>query len=176
MGLKAASIGFLRRDDGATAVEFALIAVPFLALLLFSIQVTIIFFADQALMTFNESISRNILTGGTQKLGLTQAQFKAQVCAKLPSLFSCNRLYLDVRSATVFSNANTSTPTMTYDASGKVSNTFQYDPGGPGSIVVVKMMYLWPVVGTLLGTLSNQANNNWLVMSTVALKSEQYAS
>lgn len=176
MDLKRTSIGFLRRDDGATAVEFALIAVPFLALLLFSLQVAIIFFADQALQTFNESVSRNILTGSTQQLGLTQGQFKTQVCAKLPSLFSCSRLYLDVRNAGAFSGADTSAPSLTYDGSGNVTNTFQYAPGGPGSIVIVKMMYLWPVVGTLIGSLSNQGNSNWLIMSTIVLRSEQYAS
>lgn len=169
--------GFVKDAQGSTAIEFALIAAPFLALILFALQLAIVFFADQVLLTFNESVSRNILTGYTQGQGLTREQFKAQLCAKLPTLFSCNRFAVDVQSATAFSSAVTSTPAdLSIDGTGHITNVFAYDPGTSGSVVVVRMMYVWPVVGTILGTLSNQGVGNHLILSTAVFQNEQYGS
>jgi len=39
---------------------------------------------------------------------------------------------VDVETASSFSNANTSTPTLTFNAQGQVSNAWQYQPGNPG--------------------------------------------
>jgi hypothetical protein len=51
-----------------------------------------------------------------------------------------------------------------------------YQPGGPGDIVVVRLMYQWPVYVSLLGLngLANMAGNNRLMMSTVAFRNEPY--
>ena len=41
--------GFARREDGAVAVEVAIIAAPFIALTLATLQTTLAFFAGQVL-------------------------------------------------------------------------------------------------------------------------------
>ena len=65
-------------------------------------------------------------------------------------MFNCaGGLYVDVKSYTSFASVNTSKP---IDSSGNLqTGTFGYQPGGPGDIVVVRLMYQWPVYVSLLG-------------------------
>ena len=52
---------------------------------------------------------------------------------------------------------------------------FGYQPGGPGSIVVVRLMYQWPVYVSLLGlNLADSAGSKRLLISTVAFRNEPY--
>jgi Flp pilus assembly protein TadG len=166
--------GFWRRRDAAAAVEFALVAAPFLALILAIIQVGLIIYASQSLQTMAAGASRLILTGQVQTQNMTQAQFDQAVCGD-PILFSCSGLMVDVRTYSSFSGADTSMPTLTYDAHGNVSNNWQYSPGGPGDIVVMRLMYRWPVfMGPLGLNLSNLGDGYRLLMATSAFKNEPY--
>ena len=77
---------FCLSGDGTTAVEFAFIAPPFLALLIAILQLTAFLFAQQALQTAVVAAGRLILTGQVQNAGLTQTQFKTNdVCPLLPA-------------------------------------------------------------------------------------------
>lgn len=164
---------FITDDNGATAVEFALVAPPFLALLVGIIQTFLAFFASQLLETVVTQSSRLILTGQVQAASMTQSQFAQQVCAQVAILFNCNGLMIDVGAYTAFSAANTSTPTLSFNSQGQVTNTWQYNPGTPGQIVVVRVMYQWPVFGGPLGfTLSNLSNGNRLIMASAAFQNE----
>src|SRR6185312_1528924 len=87
----------LSDTSGATAVEFALLSIPLIALILFSLQLAIVSFYDQALQTATEQAARQLMVGSAQDSGLTQAQFKSAVCAKA-SMFSCSGLMVDVQS------------------------------------------------------------------------------
>ena len=58
---------------------------------------------------------------------------------------------------------------------GNLDNNFGYQPGGPGDIVVVRLMYQWPVYVSLLGlNLSDLSGGKRLLMSTVAFRNEPY--
>jgi hypothetical protein len=82
---------------------------------------------------------------------------------------------VDVQTAPSFAGANTSTPTLTFDKSGNVTNAWQCQPGSPGDIVVVQVMYQWPVfLGPLAFNLSNLSNGKRLLMSSAAFKNEPY--
>ena len=98
------------REDGAAAVEFALVAVPFLALLFAIIETALVFFAGQYLETVVADSSRLIMTGQVQSQGMTQSQFLNQLCGKIVALFNCNSLIVDVQKYTAYSGANTSLP------------------------------------------------------------------
>lgn len=164
---------FLRRQDGATTVEFALVAAPFLALLFAIIQTAVVFYAGQVLETAAASSARLVLTGQAQAAGFDQNAYRNAVCGKLSGLISCsNSLYIDVRSYSQFSSVNNSLPV---DANGNLTNNFVYQPGGPGDIVVVRLIYQWPMYVSLLGlNLSNSAGSNRLLISTVAFRNEPY--
>src|SRR5882672_2109471 len=87
---------FTRQEDGATAVEFAMVAAPFLALVFAIIETAVVFFAGQTLETAVADSSRLIMTGQAQTAGFNQAAFKDAVCAKIFGLFNCqNGIYVD---------------------------------------------------------------------------------
>jgi Flp pilus assembly protein TadG len=160
----------------AAAVEFALVAAPLIALILASLQIAIIFFFDQTLQTASQSAARQLMTGVAQNASYTPAQFKAAVCANAPSPFQCGNVMVDVQSGNSFSNIDTAPITLTYDSHGVVSNTWSYSPGNPGDIVIVRVMYNWPVIGGPLAlNLANQPNGNRLLMATVVFKNEPYS-
>jgi Flp pilus assembly protein TadG len=172
---------FVADRKGATAVEFALIGPPFLALLVAIIQSFLVFFAQQYLETAVNESSRTILTGQeqAQAQNLTQAQaqalFAKAVCSNLVILFNCNNLMIDVEVAGSWSSANTGMPTLTFDSNGNVTNTWQFSPGNQGDIVVVRVMYQWPVfLGPLGFNLANLPNGNRLIMSSTAFMNEAY--
>ena len=166
---------FARDRGGAAALEMALVAVPFFALLIAALQIGLFFLCQSALEVATEKAARTVLTGSAQSSGLTQQQFLASVCSKLPSILACANLMVDAQVYSSFSGANTSTPTMSYNGSGAVSNQWNYNIGGPNDIVVLRVMYLLPVVSAPLGfKISNTLNNKRLLMATAVFKNEPY--
>jgi Flp pilus assembly protein TadG len=166
---------------GATAVEFALVATPFLALLVALFETALVFFASRVLDEVTEEASRYILTGQAQQANLTQAQFNNYICtstntaALVSALFNCNNLMVNVQNYTSFASASTGSPTLTFNANGAVANTWTYSPGAAGSIVVLQVMYQWPIVlGPLGFNLSNLSNGKRLLVSTAVFKNEPY--
>lgn len=164
----------VRQQDGAAAVEFALVAAPFLALLFAILETALVFFSGQTLETAAVDSARLIMTGQAQTQNLDQSTFKNAVCAKIYALFDCNAgIYVDVRTFTSFATISTANP---IDANGNLVNNFVYQPGGPGDIVVMRLMYQWPIYVSLLGlnALSNMSGNNRLLVATVTFRNEPY--
>ena len=168
---------FAGDSRGATAVEFALIAAPFLALIIALVQTFLVFFAQQMLESVVRQSGRLVMTGQVQSAQMTQAVFKQKVCDQIVILFNCTGLMVDMQVATSWTSANTGMPTLTFDSTGKITNTWQYNPGDAGDIVVLRVMYVWPVVlGPLGFNLSNLTNGNRLIMSSAAFQNEPGAS
>ena len=161
-------------NDGVTAVEFALIAPVFLAVLVAIVETGIFLFAQQTLQTAAMTAGRLFMTGKGQTSGLSETAFKNTVCPSIQPLFDCNKLMVDVRSYASFTGANASTPTLAYDAAGNVTNSWSYDPGSPGDVVVVRLMYQYPVLGSLGFSLSNLANGSSMMMGATAFRVEPY--
>jgi Flp pilus assembly protein TadG len=169
-----AACRFARHQDGAAAVEFALVAVPFLALLFAILETALVFFAGQTLETAAATSARLIMTGQAQNAGYTQDNFKTQVCNSLAgSMFDCsNGVFVDVKTYASFSAVNTASPIVngTFDPT-KVA----YNPGTQGSIVVVTLYYQWPIYVTLLGdNLSNLNGGSLLLVATSVFRNEPY--
>lgn len=173
---------FLRRKDGAAAVEFGLVALPFFALMFAIIETALVFFAGQVLETAVADSGRLILTGQAQSKKFDAAKFKAEVCGadptqnpgyKMYGLFDCEGgLQVDVRTYTSFAAINNAKP---IDADGKLTFTPTYAPGGPGQIVVVRLAYAWPIHVSLLGySLSDLAGGNRLLLATAAFRNEPF--
>lgn len=164
---------FARKNDGAAAVEFAMVAAPFLALVFAILETALVFFAGQVLETAAADSARLILTGQVQKGGLSESQFKQEVCNRIYGLFDCTGgIIVDVRTYNSFSAATMSKP---IDANGNVTFTPAYQPGSAGDIVVVRLLYEWPVYVKLLGlNLADLSNGKRLIMATAAFRNEPY--
>lgn len=163
---------FRRNRRGSAAVEFALVAPLFFALLFAILETAIVFFAGQVLETVAQNSARMILTGQAQTAAYSQSQFQTYVCSQIPALFSCGNVYVDVESYPSFSNV---TINSQIDGSSNFINNMQYNPGGPGDIVVVRLFYQWPLIVTGLGyNISNLTGSKRLLVATAAFRNEPY--
>jgi Flp pilus assembly protein TadG len=166
---------FIRRQDGAAAVEFALVVVPFLGLMFAIIETALVFFADQTLETAVADSARLIMTGQAQTQKLDITGFKNAVCARIYGLFDCqNGIYVNVQTYSSFGGISYTPP---LDSNGNlVTSNFGYQPGGPGDIVVVQLFYQWPIYVSLMSltSLSNMANHKRLLVATAAFRNEPY--
>ena len=164
---------FRRNRRGSAAVEFALVAPIFFAVLFAIIELALVFFASQMLETVTQDTSRLIMTGQAQNASYTQASFKDAVCAKLTVMFDCvNGVSIDVQSYKQFSTVDVADP---IDAGKNFVPPNNYLPGGPGDIVVVRLFYKWPLFVTGLGfNPANIAGNKRLLTATAAFQNEPY--
>jgi Flp pilus assembly protein TadG len=164
---------FVRRQEGAAAVEFALVAAPFLALTFAILETAMVFFAGQTLEAAAADSARLIMTGQAQSAGYSAAQFKTQVCNRIYGLFDCaNGMMVDVKTYTSFSSINTAMPV----ANGQVNTaSMSYTPGEPGDIVVVSLYYKWPIYVSMLGNkLDNLNGGDRLLAATSVFRVEPY--
>lgn len=163
---------FRRADDGVAAVEFALVAGPFLFLLFAIIEMAMVFFAGQVLETATASASRLIMTGQAQSKNFDQTAFKNEICNKTNALMNCAGIAVDVRTYTSFGSASTSSPVT----SGAVNYSgMTYSQGAGGDIVVVRAVYEWPVLMPTFGlTIGDLSNGKRLLMATAAFRNEPF--
>ena len=167
---------FIRQQDGATAIEFALVALPFLALTFAILETALVFFAGQTLEAAAADSGRLIMTGQAQTGGFDKDAFKTAVCDRISGLFDCtNKLYVDVQTYSSFSSSSTAVNTSPIQ-NGKFDNTkVEYNPGGAGDIVVVTLYYEWPIYLSLLGNhLDNLNGDKRLLVATSVFKNEPY--
>jgi Flp pilus assembly protein TadG len=182
--LRKALRRFRSSRRGSAAVEFALVAPVFFALLFAIIETAIMFFASQVLETVTQNSARVVLTGQAQSGSVTacavsgvstpctQATFKTYVCNQIPALFDCSKLYVDVTSFSSFSGV---TLPSHIEGSGNFDTSTSYSPGNAGDIVVVRLFYQWPLFVTGLGyNISNLAGSKRLLVATAAFKNEPY--
>ena len=168
---------FARTDDGAAAVEFGLVVAPFLALVFAIMETAIIFFSGQALETAVADSARLIMTGQAQTQGYQAADFKNAVCSHVFGLFDCQaKLMVDVTTYgyTNFAGAQAAKPVY---QNGQLQQNFNFNTGGPGCIVVARVMYQWPVWAPGLNlSLGDNGPNQRLLMATAAFRNEPYGA
>jgi Flp pilus assembly protein TadG len=165
----------LRQQDGSAAVEFALVAAPFLALTFAILETAIIFFASQTLEATAADASRLIMTGQAQAANYSQADFKTAVCARVYALFDCaNGMTVDVKTYNSFSSVNSTPPVN----NGVFDPTkASYSLCGPGAIQVVTLYYQWPTYVSFYGnSLSNLNGNQRLLIATSVFRNEPYGA
>src|ERR1700760_2196052 len=157
---------FRRSRRASAALEFAMVAPIFFALLFAIIETAMMFFASQVLETITQNSARMIFTGQAQQASYTQAQFATYVCSQVPALFDCSQIYIDVENYPSFTNV---TSANQIDASGNFINNMQYSPGGAGDIVVVRLFYQWPIFVTNLGyNITNLSGSKRLLTASAA--------
>ncbi len=173
---------FRRNQDGATAVEFALVAAPFFALMFAIIETALLFFADQTFDTAVATAARLIRTGQAQEAGMSASAFKTAICnpdltkdlSGLGALFDCSKIKVVVETKATFGEIDLALP---IDPTTKELNvTENYQPGIGGNIVVVRAYYEWPTLVPGLGNnLADMPNGTRLLVATAAFRNEPFS-
>ncbi|MBD8892329.1 TadE/TadG family type IV pilus assembly protein [Roseibium litorale] len=166
--------GFKRDQRGVTAIEFAAVGIPFFMLLFGLIEFGLAFFVNQALDHATFESSRLLRTG--QARNFSKDQFATDLCENLSVLCVATRIEIDVRSFEDFAALADpdSLPDMT-DASGKSTGTSSYTPGKASSIMVVRVLYRWPMFTSFTRMDAGDTGNmERLLYSTAVFRNEPY--
>lgn len=183
---------FSAASDGATAVEFAMVAFPFFLLIFAILEIAMVFMISTTLDASMTTAARTIRTGelqtGNAALATpkTPAQlagdFKTQICANLGWLQgSCStNLDVDVRTFTQFNNVDNSDPIQVTGSGASQTRTFNaaattFTPGGPQDIVLVRAYYHYQVLTPLLNPgLVELSNGQSLITTATVFRNEPY--
>jgi Flp pilus assembly protein TadG len=170
---------FARQQDGAAAVEFALVAVPFLALTFAIIETALVFYAGQVLETAATDTGRMVMTG--QGASWTVSDFQNQLCGQAGSptainaLFNCQKIGISVQTYASFANAATGDSAAPPTTGGNIDQTkMPFAPGGPNCIIAVQLYYQWPVYVSLLGDNLSNFGSDRLLVATSVFRNEPY--
>jgi Flp pilus assembly protein TadG len=176
---RSSRFGSRLRDDekGFTAVEFAIVAMPFLMLLFGTITVGLYFFVTFSLENAVEQGARLIRTGQAQTSNppMTTTQFKTVVCNNAPSFIDCvGKLRVNVVSASAFSSL--SAPGCTDTSGNLVPDAAESNvPGAAGDAVLVTVCYEWTLAGSLpFLKLGKMANGAALIQAATTFRTEPY--
>ena len=164
---------FGRDRSGASALEFALVAVPLILLLLAVLQLGLVFLGNYMLEHATAQGARLIRTGQAQTQGFDAAAFKNEVCKHLTAPLSCSGLKLDVRRFTNFSSTELTNP---LDAGGAMKTSFSYDPGNGGDVVVVRGFYEFeiPSLFPVEISMGNMQGGSRVLVATAAFRNEPF--
>jgi Flp pilus assembly protein TadG len=166
---------FGRNRKGSAAVEFALIAPVFFALLFAIIETGLMFFANQILETLAQESARQIMTGQSQAANNNAGTFITNVvCGQPQPVLNCNNISVDVESDPAqFSNLNIAYPVT---SGGFDPSKLKFNPGGSCSVVTVTLYYQWQMFVVGLGyNVSNLNGNIRLLSATAAFRNEPYS-
>jgi len=166
-------LGRLRDDrSGTTALEFAIVATPFFALMMAIMEVSLVFFANFTLENAVDQAGRMIRTGQVQEQGFNENQFKQEICNNSSALFDCmSELNIDVMKFNDFQGVSIPDP---LDANGELKSDFGYDPGTPGDVIVVRAFYEWKLFAQIPGGLGNMPSGGRLLVATAAFRNEPF--
>jgi Flp pilus assembly protein TadG len=172
--LPSAARRLIRKKDGAAAIEFAIVAAPFLALMMAIIETSLVFFSSQVLETAAADAGRFIMTGQAQNQAtkFDANTFADWIIANYGFGFNRSNIYVDVKKYNSFGSIGMSNPV---DANGNFNLNPGYDAGGPGDIIVVRVFYTWPTFTHILGfNMSNVNGGMRLLSATSVFRNEPY--
>ncbi|MBL4854121.1 MAG: pilus assembly protein [Robiginitomaculum sp.] len=180
--------GALRKNrDGTTAIEFAILGVPFMALLFGIVEISVLFFVTSTTHHAVAEVSRQIRTGEFQSTGGGAEEFKDAICAAMSGVGSCDNLRVDVLSSATGQFSDLNLPTSPVSCSGTSEEIEACEAADPemladeytdtsgGDVVIVRVQYVHQLaVPNELTRLSNAAGNTHIITATTAFKNEPF--
>jgi Flp pilus assembly protein TadG len=164
---------FVRRSEGATAVEFALVAGPFFLMIMALLETALVIFVNAILENGMVDSARLIRTGQVHEQNMSEAEFRAVFCQNLITLVQCDeRLMIDVRVFDSFNDVEFDPPLT---PGGNLNDMNNFNPGTAGDIILVRAFYVWDGMTPIIGEyISNMAGGNRLVVSSAAFRNEPF--
>jgi Flp pilus assembly protein TadG len=169
---------FGKAKGGSAAVEFGLIAVPFFLMLIGSLEVAMLGFAQTSLDFAVSNAGREIRTGRVQQGGVSAAEIRQELCTQVNNFMVLNcegSLFLDVQRYESFVAAANGTVDPV-DGNGNFQNNgFGFTPGGESDIVVVRAYYQWEVLTPMFERLfANTGAGERILVSTMMFRNEPF--
>lgn len=183
----------LRSRDGAAAIEFAILSVPYFIIVFAIFETFAAYTAEQLVTNAVNTMARELRTGNiTYNLGrstdMTETQFRAAFCEEVAIMIACSasepdtpeKLYLDVETLPTFKAIadKASIPRTGGAYSDLDTSAFHFTPGGPDTINLLRAYYRWNVTFDLIRAITHirpdSDTQQFLIIATTAFRSEDY--
>jgi Flp pilus assembly protein TadG len=160
---------FWCREDGAAAVEFALVALPFFWILFVIFETATVIFTDIAIQNAVTETARLIRTGQAQTQGIKDAgAFKLAMCENLASYLDCSKIHVDVRKS---ASLPITAPNL-MEAEEGAAEAFQVS--GPMEWVMVQAYYDWQLAAPGVSGLANIGEDKRRLVGGALFRNEPY--
>lgn len=176
----------MRSRDGAAAIEFALLAIPYFMIVFAIIETFIAYTGQQLVANAVDTMGRKIRTGQITASNTKEIPFRRAFCDEISILIRCseaeittpNKLRLDVRSFANFADIPLEIPV---GADGDLDPSgFAYAPGPAKSVNIVRAYYHWDIIVDLIRPYISNVRpaggrpNYFLIVETSAFRNEDY--
>lgn len=182
-----------RSRDGAAAIEFAILAIPYFLIIFATLETFVAYTAEQIVSNAVNVMAREVRTGNiTYKLGrdtdMTKEQFRVAFCDQISVVIACSateasapqKLYLDVETLPTFKAIadKVGVPRTGGAYSDLDTGAFNFAPGGPDTINLLRAYYRWDVTLDLLRSITHirpdSQTQQFLIIATTAFRNEKY--
>ncbi len=166
---------WLSASDGATAIEFALVAIPFLIMLMGIVETSLFFATGFIMEGAANDAARLIRTGQVQGAAEPIKAFENALCDKMKVLTNCLNLRYEVIPVPENSFINATDLKPKFDKDGLLISQ-GFDPGGASDDVLVRVAYHYDFLTPLLSSLmSSSGMQGASLVSTLVIKNEPYS-
>lgn len=162
-------------EDGATAVEFAMIAFPFFLLIFAIIETSLFFFAGQYFETAVDDTMRLFRTGQLDDTATNQ-QFRDELCDRLTVMFVCGDIRTDVQVATRFQDLGSPPEPDPITGDFPPDGFPTGSDIGPEVIMQITASYKWPVYTNFSAPLAYESSGEFALLRVTAVtRTEPYS-
>lgn len=160
---------FQRGESGASAVEFALIAAPFFALISLVFETAAMLFTDISLQNGVNQTARLIRTGQVQTQGISETRFRQILCDNVAFYVDCAkvRLYVTKSASPSFSN-RTNVMVATEDTPQR------WEVGAASEWTLVQVSYDWKLFIPKISMLGNIDGGTRRIVAGALFRNEPY--
>jgi Flp pilus assembly protein TadG len=180
-GRGARLAGFKKDQEGATAIEIAMVAGPFFILIFMLIRFALYFFVMNSLDKGMDQTSRLVRVGQAQKTNMTVNDFKQAVCKSAGGWITCNKVevfvqkFPDWQSLSPKACLNAAGAPVTNGASG--THLIAQYSGTSSEIVLVTTCYKWEFAQSIpYVKLGNMSDGSMMMQTSTAFRTEPYAN
>ena len=167
--MKAALRRFGRVRRGATAVEFALLATPFLLLTMGGIELSIIHLTRSSVTAAMQQASRQVLTGVAGCV--TADEYKRAICSAVAMSPMAQCMANTKVIMQELADFSVSAPTAQTDFAAIRDSV---DPGSSESVMFVRVYHRWKVILPMLDEVLSGGNGEVVMTSSMAFKNEPF--
>lgn len=164
---------FRKSDDGAVAIEFAFLALPFFYLLMAILETSLVFFAEINLNAGMEQAIRQIRTGNFAGDRNTMVE---AICGGSTVIPNCtDKVKVDVRRLDAFSDA-TGADAFEPCRNGVDPDAFDVDAGAASTVMLARVCYDWELFTPFMSKILEfpTGSGSRLIAATGAFRNEPF--
>lgn len=164
---------WVKNKEATTAIEFSLLAIPYIFLTVGIIELAITYATASLLEGAVADAARMVRTGQLQQSGAAdpEAVFRTALCDYAQVLINCDDVVIE--SMTLNSYYDYASAGPIYDEDGNMISS-GFNAGGVNDRVLIRAAYRYTMMTPFIGPLLAGPDNTMLFMSTIVLQTEPY--